>query len=78
MFTMKLYVTTVNNSFQLLPIFCHKDVDCGFATSSCVVYLVKTQQFDFIKDNVIWKLAYKAKYISEINGDLLMFLEIRE
>ena len=26
-FKMKLSVTTVNNSFQLLPVFCHKDLN---------------------------------------------------
>ena len=31
------------------------------------------QPFDFIKYNVIQKLAYKVQYISQINGDLLMF-----
>ena len=31
------------------------------------------QPFDFIKYNVIQKLTYKVQYISQINGDLLMF-----
>ena len=34
------------------------------------------QPFDFIKRNVIQQLAYKAKYISQINGGLIMFFEI--
>ena len=32
-----------------------------------------TQPFDFIKLNVIRKLAYKVKYIDQINGGLIMF-----
>ena len=30
--------------------------------------------FDFIKPNVIWKLNYKVKYISQINGGLILLL----
>ena len=33
-----------------------------------------TQQFDFVKRNIIQKLAYKVKYINQIND---VFLEIR-
>ena len=32
-----------------------------------------TQPFDSIKCNLIQKLAYKVKYISQINGGLIMF-----
>ena len=38
-------------------------------TSFCAKYLVKAQNHL----NVIQKLAYKAKCISQINGGLLMF-----
>ena len=38
----------------------------------CAAFNKGTQPFDFIKYNVIRKLAYKVKYIGEINGDLLM------
>ena len=31
-----------------------------------------TQTFDFIKRNVIRKLAHKVKYIDQINGGLIM------
>ena len=31
-----------------------------------------TQPFDFIKPNVIWKLGNKVKYISQINGGVIM------
>ena len=31
------------------------------------------QLLDFIKPNIIQKLAYKFKYISHINGGLIMF-----
>ena len=31
------------------------------------------QPFDFIKGNIIWKLAYEAKYIRQINGGLMFF-----
>ena len=34
------------------------------------------QPLDFIKHNVIQQLAYKAKYISQINGGFIMFFEI--
>ena len=32
-----------------------------------------TQPFDYIKPNVIWKSTYKVKYISQINGGLILF-----
>ena len=32
-----------------------------------------TQPYDFLKFNVIQKLAYNIKYISQINGGLPMF-----
>ena len=38
------------------------------------------QSLDFIKPNIIQKLAYKFKYISQINGGLIMlfgYLRIR-
>ena len=36
-----------------------------------IIYSVKTQNpFNFIKCNVIWKLVYKTKYISQIKGGL--------
>ena len=45
------------------------DVNCGV-----VVYLCEaTQPFDFIKPNVIRKFGIKLKYISQINGGLIMF-----
>ena len=35
--------------------------------------------FDSIKLKVIWKSAYKVKYIIQVNGGLILFfLEIRE
>ena len=38
-----------------------------------------TQPFDFIKPNEIQKLAIQVKYISQINGGLIMFFsEFRE
>ena len=33
----------------------------------------QTFDFDFIKRNVVQKLAYKVKYSSQINGGLIMF-----
>ena len=33
--------------------------------------------FDLIKRNIIRKLSYKVKYISQINEGLIMFSEIR-
>ena len=43
-------------------------VDCDFVINFCLVHLVKAQPFDFIKCNIIRKLAYKVKNISQING----------
>ena len=39
----------------------------------CSILSKATQPFDFIKPNIIQKLAYKVKYISQINGGLIMF-----
>ena len=39
----------------------------------CSIFSKATQLQDFIKPNVIRKLAYKVKYISQINGGLIMF-----
>ena len=39
----------------------------------CSILSKGTQPFDFIKPNVISKLTYKVKYISQINGGLIMF-----
>ena len=50
--------------------------DCGFVTSFCVVYLVKSPQNLISQCNVTQhnrKLVYKVKCISQINGDLLLF-----
>ena len=50
------------------------DIDCGFAINFCI-FSKGTKPFDFIiKDNIIQKLAYKLKHISQINGDLIFFL----
>ena len=51
------------------------DFDCGFVINFCVVYLFSksTQQSDFLKQNIIRKLTYKVKYISQINRGLIMF-----
>ena len=38
----------------------------------CSIFSKAIQPFDFIKLNVIQKLAYKVKYISQINGGLIM------
>ena len=40
------------------------------------IFSKDTQPFDFIKHNVIWKLAYQVKYSSQINGGLIRFSEI--
>ena len=137
------YVTTFNNSFQPLPIFCHKKLhlrcciglELNLVTSAkilksigsifplpmikcnlgkiwkihcprypkttfpdvfhikCFAFdinglngvrllcrnLVKDiQPFDFIKRNIIQQLAYETKYISQINGGLIMFFGILE
>ena len=39
----------------------------------CSIFSKRTQKFDFIKRNLFQKLAYNVKYISQINGDLIMF-----
>ena len=43
---------------------------CKFMFS---IFSKAVQPYDFIKPNVIQKLAYKVKYISQINGGLIMF-----
>ena len=43
----------------------------------CSIFSKNTQTLDFIKHNVIRKLAYKVKYISQINGDLRFFANLR-
>ena len=49
-------------------------VDCGFIIKFLSTTLSKdTQPFDFIKYNIIPKLAYKVKNISQINVALIMF-----
>ena len=49
-------------------------VDCGFIIKLlCSTFSKDTQPFDFIKCNIIRKLAYKVKNISQINGGLIMF-----
>ena len=51
-------------------------VDCGFIKKFLYSTLSKgTQIFDFIKCNIIQKLAYKVKNISQINGALIMFFQ---
>ena len=137
------YVTTFNNSFQPLPIFCHKKLhlrcciglELNLVTSakilksigsifplpmikwnlgkiwkthcprypkttfpdvfhikcfafdinglngvrlSCRNLVKDIQPFDFIKRNIIQQLAYETKYISQINGGLIMFFGILE
>ena len=39
----------------------------------CSIFSKATQPFDFIKWNIIWKLGYKVKYISQISRTLIMF-----
>ena len=39
----------------------------------CTIFSKGTQPFDFIKRNVIQKFGCKVKYITQINGDLIMF-----
>ena len=39
----------------------------------CSIFSKGTQPFDFIKCNIIRKLAGKVKFISQINGGLTMF-----
>ena len=47
-------------------------IDCGIVVNSKA-----TQLFDFIKLNIIQRLAYKVKYISQINGGLIRNLRTR-
>ena len=52
------------------------DIDCWFIHKFlCSIFSKGTQPFDFIKRTVIWKLGYKGKYISQINGGLIMFFK---
>ena len=45
----------------------------------CSILSKATQPVDFIKPNVIQNLANRVKYISQINGGLIMFFSsIRE
>ena len=39
----------------------------------CNIFSKDTKPFNFIKRNVIWKLVYKIKYVSQIKGGLNMF-----
>ena len=39
----------------------------------CSIFSKATQPFDFIKTNIIRKLAFKVKCISQINGGLISF-----
>ena len=48
-------------------------MDCSFYINFCSIFSKGTQPFDFIICNVIQKSAYKVKYISQINGGLIMF-----
>ena len=47
--------------------------DLDFYRFLCSVFIKSTQTFDSMKPSVIWKLTYKVKYISQINGALIMF-----
>ena len=42
----------------------------------CSIFSKGKQPFDFIKRSIIPKLTYKVKYISQINGGLLIFFRI--
>ena len=42
-------------------------MDCGFVINFCCIFSKGTEPFDFVKNNVIQKSAYKVKYISQIN-----------
>ena len=44
----------------------------------CRIFSTGKQPFDFIKRNIIRKLASKVKLISQINDGLILFSEIRE
>ena len=46
-------------------------MDCGYKFL-CSIFNNRTQKFDFIKPNVNWKLTDKFKYISQINGGLIV------
>ena len=39
------------------------------------IFSKDTQPFNFIKCNIIWKLVYKVKCISQINGGLIVLFE---
>ena len=39
----------------------------------CSIFSKVTQLFDSFKHSIIWKLAYKVKYISQINRSLITF-----
>ena len=39
----------------------------------CSILSKATQPVDFIKPNIIQKLANKVKYINQINGGLIIF-----
>ena len=45
--------------------------------SLCSIHSKGTRRFDFIKYNIIRKLAYKVKYTSQINGDLIVFCKFK-
>ena len=45
---------------------------CKFMWS---IFTKATQSLDFIKPNLIRKLAHKVKYINQINGVLIMFFQ---
>ena len=49
------------------------DIDYVFVTNFCSIFSKDTKAFDFTKCNAIRKLAYKVKYIRQINGGLIMF-----
>ena len=52
-------------------------MDCGFAINFCSIFSKGTEPFDFVKQNVIRKSAYKVKYISQINRGLMFFASSR-
>ena len=43
----------------------------------CSIFSKGTQSFDFIKSDIIWKLTYEVKYISQINGGLMFSRNLR-